>query len=206
MGVLALDIGGAYLKAADGLGYADSQFFPLWKNPDGLADALARVVEEAPPADRLVATMTGELADCYNSKAEGVAAILAALGTVPERAKLGIYLTDGLDRAGRRRPIAPARGGGGQLARAGSLRGALRSHAAAVCCWISDRRPAMSFPSWTVPRRPSVEPIPSACCTASWSTPAWNAAPSAPWPRPFPGAGSSVLRPTKCSPPRSTRI
>ncbi len=95
MGVLALDIGGAYLKAADGLGYADSQYFPLWKRPDGLAEALRLVVDEAPPAERLVATMTGELADCYNTKAEGVAAILAALAIVAERRELGIYLTDG---------------------------------------------------------------------------------------------------------------
>jgi len=95
MGVLALDIGGAYLKAADGLGYADSQFFPLWKNRDGLIDALRRVVDEAPQADRLAATMTGELADCYDSKAEGVAAILAALGEVAGPRELGIYLSDG---------------------------------------------------------------------------------------------------------------
>lgn len=95
MGVLALDIGGAYLKAADGLGYADSQFFSLWKNPGGLAAALDRVVEEAPPAERLLATMTGELADCFNSKIEGVSAILSALGTVAGKRELGIYLTDG---------------------------------------------------------------------------------------------------------------
>jgi probable H4MPT-linked C1 transfer pathway protein len=111
MGVLALDIGGAYLKAADGLGYADSQYFPLWKQPDGLAAALRRVVDEAPPTDRLAATMTGELADCYNTKTEGVSAILAALGQVADQRELGIYLTDGTivpSAVARSRPLEAA--------------------------------------------------------------------------------------------------
>ena len=37
---LALDIGGANLKAADGEGFAVSQPFPLWENPEQLVDAL----------------------------------------------------------------------------------------------------------------------------------------------------------------------
>jgi len=42
--ILALDIGGANLKAADGLGFAVSRFFPLWQKPHELHDALRSLV------------------------------------------------------------------------------------------------------------------------------------------------------------------
>jgi len=93
---LALDVGGANLKAADGAGFAVSREFPLWRTPERLASALADLIAAAPPAtDRFVATMTGELADCYETKAQGVAAIIAALTTAVAGRKLRIYLTDG---------------------------------------------------------------------------------------------------------------
>jgi len=93
--VLALDIGGANLKAADGLGFAASRFFPLWQQPGELPAALARLMAAAPAADRYVATMTGELADCFATKAEGVAAILAALAAGAAGRETRVYLTDG---------------------------------------------------------------------------------------------------------------
>jgi len=92
---LALDIGGANLKAADGLGFAVSQFFPLWQQPDELAAALRRLIAESPAADRLAITMTGELADCFETKAEGVAAILSAVAAAAEGRRVQVYLTDG---------------------------------------------------------------------------------------------------------------
>ncbi|HVW36381.1 MAG TPA: hydantoinase/oxoprolinase family protein, partial [Pirellulales bacterium] len=95
MRLLALDIGGANLKAADGLGYAASQYFPLWQKPGELSAALAGLIAAAPQADRFVATMTGELADCFATKAEGVSAILAALVAAAEPRELLVYLTDG---------------------------------------------------------------------------------------------------------------
>ena len=79
MNWLAIDIGGAYLKVADGLGYASSQFFPLWKDPERLSVALRAVISAAPSADHLVATMTGELADCFHTKGDGVSWILKAI-------------------------------------------------------------------------------------------------------------------------------
>ena len=77
--LLALDIGGANLKAADGREFAAMRYFPLWQRPEKLADALAELLAAAPEHNVIVATMTGELADCFTTKAEGVAAIVAAL-------------------------------------------------------------------------------------------------------------------------------
>lgn len=37
MNWLALDIGGANLKVADGHGFAESYSFALWKDPNGLS-------------------------------------------------------------------------------------------------------------------------------------------------------------------------
>lgn len=93
--LLALDIGGANLKAADGLGYAASQYFPLWQKPGELSTALAELIAAAPQADRIAATMTGELADCFATKADGVSAILSALDVAADGRELLVYLTDG---------------------------------------------------------------------------------------------------------------
>ena len=95
MRLLALDIGGANLKVADGLSYAASRYFPLWQKPGELSTALAELIAAAPQADRIAATMTGELADCFASKAEGVSAILSALEVAADGRELRVYLTDG---------------------------------------------------------------------------------------------------------------
>ncbi len=95
MTVLALDIGGANLKIADGRGFGLSQFFPLWKTPELLPQALSELIARAPQAEQIVATMTGELADCYRTKAEGVRAIVAAVRQAAGRRSVRIYLTDG---------------------------------------------------------------------------------------------------------------
>jgi hypothetical protein len=95
MTLLALDIGGANLKAADGLDFAASVYFPLWLAPEQLPEALRELVSHAPHADRFAVTMTGELADCFETKAEGVATILDAVTEVAGRREVGVYLTDG---------------------------------------------------------------------------------------------------------------
>jgi hypothetical protein len=94
-GWLALDIGGANLKAADGRRFAHSKSFPLWKNPAGLAAALAELIAECPAADRYAVTMTGELADCFETKAAGVRAILDAVVQIVDESRVRVYLTDG---------------------------------------------------------------------------------------------------------------
>jgi probable H4MPT-linked C1 transfer pathway protein len=95
MSWLGIDIGGANLKAADGRGWARSVPFPLWRNPDGLAGALTGLFEMAPASERLAVTMTGELCDCFSSKAEGVRHILASVAEVAIRREVLVYLVDG---------------------------------------------------------------------------------------------------------------
>jgi probable H4MPT-linked C1 transfer pathway protein len=77
--VLGLDIGGANLKAAHSDGTAYSQPFALWKNPSGLAAKLRKLLDQFGSLDLLVVTMTGELCDCYETKRQGVVAILDAV-------------------------------------------------------------------------------------------------------------------------------
>jgi len=96
--VLAFDVGGANIKAADGLGWVHSEACELWRRRQDLPAVLARIVSQRQP-DRIVATMTGEIADCYASRPEGVADIVAALtgaaaATAPG-CSVGIYLVDG---------------------------------------------------------------------------------------------------------------
>lgn len=92
---LALDIGGANIKVADGLGYAASASFALWKNPAQLPQILRRLIAESPGCERLAVTMTGELADCYESKADGVRAILSAVHEAADGRHVRVYLRDG---------------------------------------------------------------------------------------------------------------
>lgn len=108
---LALDIGGANLKAADGLGYASSRSFPLWKTPNSLPDALQQVVADAPPAEALAVTMTGELADCFPTKADGVRGILKAVVAAGGSLPIHVYRTDGSfasPRTAAREPLLAA--------------------------------------------------------------------------------------------------
>jgi probable H4MPT-linked C1 transfer pathway protein len=95
MSWLGIDIGGANLKAADGRGWARSVPFALWRNPHGLSEKLGELVEGSPAGERLVATMTGELCDCFKSKAEGVRYILDSLSTVAKNRPLRVYCIDG---------------------------------------------------------------------------------------------------------------
>ncbi|MBI2826156.1 MAG: H4MPT-linked C1 transfer pathway protein [Planctomycetia bacterium] len=118
--ILALDVGGANLKAADGLGFVASHEFPLWREPARLTHAIARLIEAAPRADHIAATMTGELADCFVTKREGVAAIVAALAEAAAGRGLSIYLTDGTfasPQAAIERPLAAAAANWHALAR-----------------------------------------------------------------------------------------
>src|SRR5688572_17808348 len=95
MNWLALDIGGANVKAADGLGYAQSSPFALWREQARLAHQIRSAISEAPPCDHLAVTMTGELADCFESKAAGVRFILQAAAAGSDNRHSRVYLSDG---------------------------------------------------------------------------------------------------------------
>jgi probable H4MPT-linked C1 transfer pathway protein len=96
MAVLGLDIGGANLKAATADRRAVSVPFALWKQPDKLPAALAELVGRFPDADELAVTMTGELCDCFETKRQGVDAILRAVANVSRSRPVRVWSTDGV--------------------------------------------------------------------------------------------------------------
>ena len=94
--LLAFDIGGANIKAADGLGWTVSLDFPLWQRWRDLPAVLAGIAAPRRP-QRVVATMTGEICDCYPSRAAGVSHIVESLIEAARGfdGEPGVYLTDG---------------------------------------------------------------------------------------------------------------
>lgn len=93
--ILGLDIGGANLKVATPDGRAVSVPFPLWKQPDRLPAALADLVARFPDVTDLAVTMTGELCDCFETKREGVNAILDATEYAAAGRPVRVWGTDG---------------------------------------------------------------------------------------------------------------
>jgi len=93
--VIGWDIGGAHVKAArvvDGhVAVAEQVPCPLWLGLGQLPDAIAALAARLGPATRHAATMTGELADAFATRAEGVAHITAALVRTLAPAPVRIY-------------------------------------------------------------------------------------------------------------------
>jgi probable H4MPT-linked C1 transfer pathway protein len=95
MHVLGLDIGGANLKAAHSSGQALSLPFALWKSAALLPEMLARLFRDLPPFDALAVTMTGELCDCFESRRQGVLAILDAVTQAAGQTPIHVWRNDG---------------------------------------------------------------------------------------------------------------
>jgi probable H4MPT-linked C1 transfer pathway protein len=93
--VLGLDIGGANLKIAHTDGRALSSPFPLWKDPALLPHALRSLIGSLPPADVWAVTMTGELADCFESKRQGVHSILDSVAEAAGSTRVRVWRNDG---------------------------------------------------------------------------------------------------------------
>jgi probable H4MPT-linked C1 transfer pathway protein len=92
---LALDVGGANLKAAHSSGQARSLPFEVWKRPEELPQAIARLIHILPPADRVALTMTAELCDCYPTKAVGVRSVVDAVLLGVHGRPMVVWGTDG---------------------------------------------------------------------------------------------------------------
>jgi probable H4MPT-linked C1 transfer pathway protein len=91
--ILGLDIGGANTKAASADGsFAVSKYLPLWREAD-LEGTLEAIKKEAWAVDAIGVTITGELADCFESKKEGIEHISAVVKKVFPSALF--YGTDG---------------------------------------------------------------------------------------------------------------
>lgn len=93
--ILGLDIGGANLKAATADRRAASVPFALWKHPDRLPAALGELAARFPDAAEFAVTMTGELCDCYETKRQGVNAILDVVEVVAKGRRVRVWATGG---------------------------------------------------------------------------------------------------------------
>lgn len=96
-GALGIDIGGANLKLALGGSRALNLPFAMWKEHDQLSDRLQHAVRElgVPPGNPCAITMTGELADCFATRREGVGHILNHVSQVFEESTIFVYSVDG---------------------------------------------------------------------------------------------------------------
>ena len=104
---LALDIGGANLKLANGRDFAQLVAFPLWQSPQLLEEKLQQMLaarkkecggKKNGVEKNLAITMTGELADCFATRSEGVRFILDAVAAVSNKLQfeqLAVYSLDG---------------------------------------------------------------------------------------------------------------
>jgi len=92
--VLGLDIGGANLKAANASGQAVTLPFPLWKQPEKLAGGLMEILVRLPHRGPVAVTMSGELCDCFPSKAHGVRHILTAVQEVFPEGPVFVWRND----------------------------------------------------------------------------------------------------------------
>ena len=89
--ILGLDIGGANTKAASDDGsFTSSKYLPLWRGAD-LEGTLDMIKKESGSYDAIGVTITGELADCYASKKEGIDHISMAVKKIfPEAVFYGV--------------------------------------------------------------------------------------------------------------------
>ena len=81
--ILGVDIGGANLKFAAidrvrGIETCHSRFFPMWTDARRLAEVLLAEFVSFGPIDALAITMTGEMADCFIDRHDGVGQIAEA--------------------------------------------------------------------------------------------------------------------------------
>lgn len=92
---IGIDIGGANLKLSDGERHSLSHPFPLWRMPGQLAAAIGGLIREFERPSSLAVTMTGELADCFATKAEGVRHILKAVEDAAPSIPVHVWTTGG---------------------------------------------------------------------------------------------------------------
>jgi (4-(4-[2-(gamma-L-glutamylamino)ethyl]phenoxymethyl)furan-2-yl)methanamine synthase len=92
---IALDVGGANIKAAHTAGPARTLPFELWKRPDELSRVIASLAATFPPCDHVALTMTAELCDCYPTKRVGVNAVLDAVVDAFEGRPIAVWGVDG---------------------------------------------------------------------------------------------------------------
>ena len=96
--VLGIDIGGANLKFATTHGDYGSTPFAMWLRPRELSDRLLELAGCWPFCDTWAVTMTGEMADIFSDRDDGVRQIASQVGTAAKVAgvsRLRFYRVDG---------------------------------------------------------------------------------------------------------------
>ncbi len=95
---IGLDIGGANLKAA----FPDTPDqpavempFPMWTDHQQLETAIEKLVRMAGDHDAVAVTMTGELADCFETRSQGVSYIADVVERVCLGRRIVYYACDG---------------------------------------------------------------------------------------------------------------
>lgn len=92
---LGIDIGGANLKFAHSHGWSMSVPFAMWREHASLAAAIAKAIGVCPEFEGIAVTMTGELADCFSTRAVGVAVILEQVTRILPSPLVRVYGVDG---------------------------------------------------------------------------------------------------------------
>ncbi|MGH7369677.1 MAG: hydantoinase/oxoprolinase family protein [Candidatus Methylomirabilaceae bacterium] len=101
--VIGWDIGGVNVKGArlvfEGTeavsGHAIRRYFEIWKEKEHLPSLLRELSTKLGPADAMAVTMTAEIADIFNDKAEGVAFVLGAVRVAASGTPLYLLSLDG---------------------------------------------------------------------------------------------------------------
>ncbi|MFO1063763.1 MAG: hydantoinase/oxoprolinase family protein [Pirellulales bacterium] len=104
---IGIDVGGANIKIAEPDGRSMSAVFPLWKHPDRLGEQVRGMLAEFGRPQTLAVTLTGELADCYQTRREGVTRILDQLTTCIEPSGIQVYAVDGSWKTVREAQLDP---------------------------------------------------------------------------------------------------
>lgn len=95
MNSLCIDVGGANIKFANSDGNACTVPFPLWKQPELLSKTIKGCLTHFSDFEAIALTMTGELADCYQSKSEGVNHILNSVEAAASGVPIAVWQTAG---------------------------------------------------------------------------------------------------------------
>jgi (4-(4-[2-(gamma-L-glutamylamino)ethyl]phenoxymethyl)furan-2-yl)methanamine synthase len=100
--IIGIDIGGANLKLADSHGHCVSTSFAMWTEHERLGSAIVQLIQSfenqfnsPTPLTQLAVTMTGELADCFATRREGVASILQQVAVAVPESQTLVYSVGG---------------------------------------------------------------------------------------------------------------
>ncbi len=95
MRAVGLDVGGANLKASDGETLSLSRPLPLWRELPQLPSVLKDLLARFAPFDLVAVSMTAELADCFETKAQGVARVLDCVRQSAGDVPIAVWQTGG---------------------------------------------------------------------------------------------------------------